>query len=115
MPLLGALSQQAMTRLVPCIDDPLEACKVLTDRANQAGGHDNVTVVVAKFEGEGLAEAGAEDTDALKYQKYELPEPPSLPAAAGIAPQRPSDPPGPDRALPDDRRAREALGEDRLR
>src|ERR1700755_5765 len=27
------------------IGDPLEACKVLTDRANQAGGHDNITVI----------------------------------------------------------------------
>src|SRR5256885_14614470 len=28
------------------VPDPLEACKILTDRANQAGGHDNITVIV---------------------------------------------------------------------
>src|SRR4029079_7005418 len=34
--------------------DPLEACKVLTDRANLAGGHDNITVIVVRFEGSGI-------------------------------------------------------------
>jgi protein phosphatase len=57
------------------VPDPLEACKVLTDRANQAGGHDNITVIVARFEGDGhaLPSPGIDD---LHYRKYALPEDP---------------------------------------
>ena len=29
--------------------DPLDACKELTDRANRAGGHDNITVIVVGY------------------------------------------------------------------
>ena len=38
--------------------EPLDACKALTERANQAGGHDNITVIVAQFDGEGLLPEG---------------------------------------------------------
>ena len=51
--------------------DPLEACKVLTERANLAGGHDNITVIVARFDGPGLKPLAAGET--LKYTKYALP------------------------------------------
>jgi serine/threonine protein phosphatase PrpC len=54
-------------------EDPLEACKVLTDKANQAGGHDNITVIVAKFDGPGLLASSPSDEE-LKYRKYPLPE-----------------------------------------
>jgi protein phosphatase len=53
--------------------EPLDACKVLIERANQAGGHDNVTVIVAQFDGEGLKPLG-ETPEPLKYRKYALPE-----------------------------------------
>ena len=53
--------------------DPLEACKALTDRANQAGGHDNITCIVATFEGSGLKKFDPAEGD-LKYRKYTLPE-----------------------------------------
>lgn len=55
-------------------DDPLTACKELTDRANSAGGHDNITVIVAKFD-KGLPKPKEDDT--LAYQKYALPDIPS--------------------------------------
>jgi serine/threonine protein phosphatase PrpC len=54
--------------------NPVEACRELTDRANQAGGHDNVTVVIARFDGEGLSPLAESDVASLKYRKYELPE-----------------------------------------
>jgi protein phosphatase len=55
-------------------EDPLAACKELTDRANGAGGHDNITVIVAKFD-DGLPDPN--DSDGLAYQKYALPETPT--------------------------------------
>lgn len=57
-------------------EEPLEACKVLTDKANQAGGHDNITVIVARFDGPALLAPSPSD-DELKYRKYPLPEPTS--------------------------------------
>jgi protein phosphatase len=56
--------------------EPVDTCKVLIERANQAGGHDNITVVVASFDGEGLSPASP-NTEPLKYRKYALPEEPS--------------------------------------
>jgi serine/threonine protein phosphatase PrpC len=53
--------------------EPIDACKLLTERANQGGGHDNITVIVVQFDGEGLLGPEA-DTEPLKYRKYVLPE-----------------------------------------
>jgi PPM family protein phosphatase len=53
--------------------DPLETCKALTERANQAGGHDNITVIVAHFDGEGIRPY-TPDIEPLKYRKYTLVE-----------------------------------------
>lgn len=53
--------------------DPAVACASLTERANLAGGHDNITVIVARFEGERLPPVG-EHEEALRYRKYPLPE-----------------------------------------
>ena len=72
--LSGMVRNDEIREVLRTFDDPLEACRELTDRANQAGGHDNVTVVVARFEGEGLLDVTAEDVADLKYRKYELPE-----------------------------------------
>ena len=54
--------------------EPFDACKELVDRANRAGGHDNITVIVAVFEG-ALPDVGTGDV--LAYQKYALPEAPA--------------------------------------
>jgi PPM family protein phosphatase len=51
------------------VNDANEACQALIDKANEAGGHDNVTVVVVKFGGSGLREPAPED-EALVYRKY---------------------------------------------
>jgi serine/threonine protein phosphatase PrpC len=67
------------------VHDPLEACKVLTERANLAGGHDNITVIVANFDGEGLPAATASD-EPLAYRKYALPEISEADDAAQAAP-----------------------------
>jgi protein phosphatase len=72
--LSGMVRNDEIREVMRTIDEPLEACRELTDRANQAGGHDNVTVVIARFEGDGLKVASADDIAGLKYKKYELPE-----------------------------------------
>jgi protein phosphatase len=51
--------------------ESLDACRELTDRANRAGGHDNITVIVAEFQGPGLPERSSEE---LAYRKYALPD-----------------------------------------
>lgn len=73
--LSGMVRNDEIREVLRSLDDPLEACKMLTDRANQAGGHDNITVVVAKFEGDDLTEPTRADIEGLKYTKYSLPEP----------------------------------------
>jgi protein phosphatase len=75
--LSGMVRNDEIREVLRSVPDPLEACKTLTDRANQAGGHDNITVVVAKFEGDSLEEPSREDIDGLRYQKYQLPEAPA--------------------------------------
>jgi PPM family protein phosphatase len=71
--LSGMIRADEMKEVLLGVSDPLEACKVLTERANMAGGHDNITVIVAHFDGEWLAELGPSD-EPLKYRKYALPE-----------------------------------------
>jgi protein phosphatase len=51
--------------------EPLDICKALTERANQAGGHDNITVIIVKFDGRSL-KPPREDDEPLKYRKYVL-------------------------------------------
>jgi PPM family protein phosphatase len=51
------------------VNDANEACQALIDKANEAGGHDNVTVVVVKFGGTGLRDPSPED-EPLVYRKY---------------------------------------------
>ncbi|MCC6666779.1 MAG: Stp1/IreP family PP2C-type Ser/Thr phosphatase [Polyangiaceae bacterium] len=70
--LSGMIRAEEMREVLTTVPDPLEACKVLTERANLAGGHDNITVIVARFEGEALPVATA--SDVVKYTKYALPD-----------------------------------------
>ncbi|HET7540138.1 MAG TPA: Stp1/IreP family PP2C-type Ser/Thr phosphatase [Polyangiaceae bacterium] len=72
--LSGMVRGDEMREVLLSTRDSLEACKELTERANRAGGHDNITVIVAEFDGPGLAPPAP---DALiSYQKYALPEAP---------------------------------------
>jgi protein phosphatase len=73
--LSGMVRNDEIREILRTNADPLDACKTLTERANLAGGHDNITVVVAKFDGDGLADPSPDD-EPLRYQKYTLPEEP---------------------------------------
>ncbi len=81
--LSGMVRFEDIREVLASTPEPIDACKVLTERANQAGGHDNITVIVARFDGEGLKEGGA-DNEPLKYCKYALPEAPT----DGVEPHR---------------------------
>lgn len=72
--------------------DPMQACKDLTDRANAAGGHDNITVIVADFEGEGLPMPDPQENP-ICYQKYALGEERTSGNMAWIRPVASSPPP----------------------
>jgi hypothetical protein len=39
------------------VDDLTEACRTLVDKANERGGEDNITVIIARFDGEALYSA----------------------------------------------------------
>lgn len=70
--LSGMIRSDEVREVLNATPDPLEACKVLTERANLAGGHDNITVIVAAFDGPGLKPPSP--SDVLKYAKYALPD-----------------------------------------
>ncbi len=71
--LSGMVRYEEIREVLRTCPEPLDACKQLTERANNAGGHDNITVIIVRFDGEGLVEL-APDTEVLKYRKYPLPE-----------------------------------------
>jgi PPM family protein phosphatase len=48
--LTGLVSESDIAAVLHDEDDPEAICRTLVNRANQAGGNDNVTVVVARFE-----------------------------------------------------------------
>jgi serine/threonine protein phosphatase PrpC len=71
--LSGMVRFEEIREVLRSSGEPLEICKTLTERANQAGGHDNITVIAARFDGEAL-KAATSATEPLKYRKYSLPE-----------------------------------------
>jgi protein phosphatase len=59
--LSGKLRAEDMLRIITEADGDLEAaCAALVDEANERGGEDNITVVLARFSGDDLTEAAAE-------------------------------------------------------
>jgi len=87
--LSGMIRAAEIREVLAGVEDPLEACKQLTERANLAGGHDNITVIVAHLDGEGLHEQSA--VEPVAYRKYALPELPASmqePLSAPLSVQR---------------------------
>jgi PPM family protein phosphatase len=76
--LSGQVTRQEIAEIVAGTDDLTVACKQLIDRANQAGGPDNITVIVARFDGDGLDEA--EDSDQVGHQEFYMPDAGGTPA-----------------------------------
>jgi serine/threonine protein phosphatase PrpC len=60
--LSGQVSKDDITQIIAEEKDLVQACRRLIERANEAGGPDNITVIIARFDGEGLnAEAEGDD------------------------------------------------------
>lgn len=59
--LSGLVKKDEIAEVVSQAPDLASACRELIERANENGGPDNITVIIARFEGEGLSDAGPED------------------------------------------------------
>ena len=73
--LSGLVRPDEIARIVSEERDLKVACKRLIDRANHNGGPDNITVVIARFDGDALASAAA--SDAVGHQVYGTPGDPT--------------------------------------
>ncbi len=69
--LSGLVRADEIAEVITQIPDLAAACRELVDRANEHGGPDNITVVAARFEGEGLGVAEA--VDRVGHAVYRLP------------------------------------------
>jgi protein phosphatase len=90
--LSGMIRADEIREVLTTVPEPLDACRELTERANRAGGHDNITVIVARFDGPTLLERGPDDADPA-YQKYALPEVPVAEPTIRMVPVNPSEMP----------------------
>jgi protein phosphatase len=68
--LSGQVRTDEIARIVSEDEDPMTACKRLIDLANDNGGPDNITVIVARFDGDGLIMPGA--TDPVGHRVFPL-------------------------------------------
>jgi serine/threonine protein phosphatase PrpC len=76
--LSGQVTKDDIANIVGSESDLTDACKRLIDLANENGGPDNITVIVARFDGTGLQAAAAEDE--VGHRVFQLPETSQTPA-----------------------------------
>src|ERR687889_161403 len=69
--LSGLVRREEFASLARQHGDPPALCAALIDLANSRGGPDNITVITARFEGEGLPEP--DDAEGVGYQSYQIP------------------------------------------
>jgi len=96
--LSGVVRRDEFSQMVAERADLPSLCSALIDLANERGGPDNVTVVAAKFAGDGLPEA--DSADGAGYQVYHVPdqeisEPVAVPEPSRPAPAPPAEAIGP--------------------
>jgi PPM family protein phosphatase len=68
--LSGQVRADEIARVVSSEPDLAAACVRLIDQANESGGPDNITVVVARFEGAGLSDP--DETDNVGHRTFPL-------------------------------------------
>jgi protein phosphatase len=83
--LSGQVRAHEIAAVVTREPDLVQVCKALIDLANEAGGPDNITVVAARFEGNGLVETGVEHPEHRVYRGST--ERPTVPLDRGSIPQ----------------------------
>jgi serine/threonine protein phosphatase PrpC len=69
------INRDRIAEIVAGEKDLTQACKKLIDAANAAGGPDNITVIVARFEGEGLPaydDNDANDESLVRHRPFPL-------------------------------------------
>jgi len=76
--LSGQVGKDDIAAVVSREQDLTAACRLLIDRANENGGPDNITVIVARFEGSGLRAPGNEDE--VGHRVFPLPDTGQTPA-----------------------------------
>ena len=70
--LSGQVTRDDIGRVIAEQKDLVQACRKLIDLANDAGGPDNITVIIARFDGEGLSvEAEGDD---VGHRVFALPD-----------------------------------------
>lgn len=70
--LSGQVGKDEIARVVSEEHDLVAVCKRLVDRANENGGPDNITVIAARFDGDGLEVAG--QSDEVGHSVFPLPD-----------------------------------------
>jgi protein phosphatase len=70
--LSGVVKREELAEIVAEAADLPSLCSALIDLANERGGPDNVTVVTARFDGDGLP--APDSADGAGYQVYDVPE-----------------------------------------
>jgi PPM family protein phosphatase len=93
--LSGLVRKEEFARIAGEHTDLAALCSALIDLANARGGPDNITVVAARFEGDGLPEPNG--TDGIGHQSYHPAQTTTLPDLEPIA----TDEPGSDHLLTD--------------
>jgi hypothetical protein len=68
--LSGQVRADEITRIVTEEQDLVAACRKMIDRANEMGGPDNITVIAARFDGEGLTDPA--ETDDVGHRIFPL-------------------------------------------
>jgi protein phosphatase len=69
--LSGLVRREEFATLAGRHTDPPALCAALIDLANSRGGPDNITVITARFDGDGLREP--DGAEGVGYQTYQLP------------------------------------------
>src|SRR6266850_6288933 len=68
--LSGQVKKDEIARIVSADKELMQVCADLIELANQRGGPDNITVIVARFSGDGLSRLG--DGEPVGHQVYPL-------------------------------------------
>jgi protein phosphatase len=89
--LSGVVRREEFPRMAAESGDLPSLCSALIDLANERGGPDNVTVVAARFEGDGLPEV--DSGDGAGYQVYQVPDQEITEPASVLEPAPPAPPP----------------------